>query len=186
MKFLICLSLLATVAFSSNSFDYELYFENIEIEFPKNTPVAIINRTTDILYKPWPCGDGHLGLITRVHDCDEGIDFHIVFLNKTQQPYRIGCCATTEDVIEFKMKRFYEVLIEKEIGLEQSVDDYVVAFDSPMDLGTTCHTRNRVSGVRLTHNTCKTLIGYIEKSDRDFLTTQVHEGCCPIYYSAMR
>lgn len=188
MKYFICLSILVTIVFSSNTFnptfDDELYYEKNEIEIPENIPTVIFNRTTDILFRPWPCGDGNPGLLTRVCDCEEGIEFRIIFLNETEQPYRIGCCVTTEDVIETKMKRFYEVLIEKEIGLEPNFSDYVIAFDTPMDLGTTCNTKNGISGVRLTHNTCQALIGYIEKSDRDFLSTQVHEGCCPVYKSA--
>lgn len=182
----IIFSIIWSVALCFHTLDDELYFDNLEIDFPYQVPKLSVQKTTDILFRPQYCIDGKPGLLTRVRDCTNGFELNVIYQNNNQQWYRIGCCTIDEDTLEDKMASYYDLIIAREMQIDDEFDGDIVVFDTPNDLGKSCVTQNGVDGIILMHSTCQALNGYIERSDRNFKTTQIQTGCCPLHRSAAR
>lgn len=158
-------------------FDYELYFEYGELNTNQINFPQKVNSTTEILFQPCMTSNGSIGILTRIRDCEIGISLERFYYNSRGLYYRIGCCTLSELSVDYALILYYYNLLQ--VFSNQTLQFDTITFTIPEVDGERCETVPGSRGIKVTHKRCKSLIGYIEKSDRHFELAEVPNGCCP-------
>lgn len=168
---------------SSDNFDYELYFENNEINSSLFGRTGVVSRTSARLFQPCIREDESIGLLTRVRDCLSGIVFDTLYHDKRGRYYKIGCCEMSEEKIDDVLTQNYDNIMQSFLNHELTSDVILITTDMN---GKKCNSSEGYRGIHLSHQRCASLLGYIEKGDRNFVKKPIAHGCCPINYSGER
>lgn len=174
------------------NFDDELYYNTNEINPNDYGRTAAVSQTTMRLFQPCVDENESVGILTRISDCAGNIVFDTLYHKKSGHYYKMGCCQVGEELVDDYLTKSYDNFMrnlgDNSINNARNVRGNRNFKNTSVSMivedGTKCVTSaSRLKGIQMSHQRCKSLIGYIEKGDRNLSKPPIAHGCCPVKLS---